>query len=72
MLIALLVGLPAGLIAALYQNKPVDLLVRTLALLGGATPVYWLAIVMLSIFTHGSAGCRGRGGSTLIFLRPRR
>lgn len=50
MLIALVVGLPAGLVAALYQNKPVDLLVRTLALLGGATPVYWLAIIMLNLF----------------------
>jgi peptide/nickel transport system permease protein len=50
MLIALAVGLPAGVIAALYQNRPVDLIVRTLALLGGATPVYWLAIVMLTLF----------------------
>ncbi len=50
MLIALTVGLPAGLVAALYQNKPIDLIVRTLALLGGATPVYWLAIVMLTLF----------------------
>lgn len=50
MLLALLVGLPAGILAALYQNGPVDLAVRTLALLGGATPVYWLAIIMLNLF----------------------
>lgn len=55
MLIALSVGLPAGIVAALYQNKPADLLVRTLALLGGATPVYWLAIVMLNVF-HARLG----------------
>jgi peptide/nickel transport system permease protein len=39
----------------MYQNRPVDLIVRTLALLGGATPVYWLAIVMLTIF-HARLG----------------
>lgn len=50
MVIALFLGLPAGLLAALYQNGPVDLAVRTLALVGGATPVYWLAIVMLNFF----------------------
>ncbi len=55
MLIALLFGLPAGLVAAMYQNGPVDLFVRTLALVGGATPVYWLAIVMLSVF-HARLG----------------
>ncbi len=55
MLISLLFGLPAGLIAALYQNRPADLIVRTFALLGGATPVYWLAIVMLDVF-HARLG----------------
>ncbi len=55
MLISLVFGLPAGLIGALYQNRPADLIVRTLALLGGATPVYWLAIVMLNVF-HAQLG----------------
>ncbi len=55
MLISLVFGLPAGLVAALYQNRPADLIVRTFALLGGATPVYWLAIVMLNVF-HAQLG----------------
>lgn len=55
MVLALLFGIPAGLIAALNRNRPVDLLVRTLALIGGATPVYWLAIVMINLF-HAQLG----------------
>ncbi len=69
MLIALLVGLPAGLIAALNQNKPLDLLVRMLALLGGATPVYWLAIVMLNLF-HVQLGLVPGPGRLDAYLFP--
>ena len=69
MLIALLVGIPAGIIAALYQNRPVDLIVRTLALLGGATPVYWLAIVMLSVF-HAQLGVLPGPGRLDAYLFP--
>lgn len=69
MLIALLVGLPAGLIAALNQNRPLDLLVRTLALLGGATPVYWLAIVMLNFF-HVQLGLLPGPGRLDAYLFP--
>ena len=69
MLIALLVGIPAGIIAALYQNRPVDLIVRTLALLGGATPVYWLAIVMLNVF-HAQLGVLPGPGRLNAYLFP--
>jgi peptide/nickel transport system permease protein len=52
---AALFGLPAGVIAALWQDRPVDLVVRTFALIGGATPVYWLAILVLQVF-HANLG----------------
>lgn len=55
MVFAVLLGFPAGVLAALWQDRPLDLAVRTLALIGGATPVYWLAILMLQWF-HAQLG----------------
>lgn len=69
MLFAVAFGLPAGLIAALNQNKPVDVAVRTFALLGGATPIYWLAILLLSLF-HTQLGILPGPGRLDAFLIP--
>ena len=71
MLISLVFGLPAGLIAALYQNRPADLLVRTFALLGGATPVYWLAIVMLYLFHARLGWLPGPGRLDAYLFEPK-
>jgi peptide/nickel transport system permease protein len=48
--IALLVAVPAGTIAAVRRDSPIDLAARVLALLGQSTPVYWLGIMLILIF----------------------
>ncbi|MCL6531271.1 MAG: ABC transporter permease, partial [Meiothermus ruber] len=45
-LVTLLLGVPAGILAALRQNKATDVTVRILALIGGATPVFFLAVLL--------------------------
>jgi len=54
-LIAILIGVPFGIVAALTQNRLPDVTVRILALLGGATPVFFLGILLLQVF-HGQLG----------------
>ncbi len=72
MVFAVVFGLPAGLVAALYQDRPLDLGVRTLALMGGATPVYWLAILALEFF-HGRLGwLPGPGELSPYLIEPHR
>lgn len=44
--LTLLIGIPAGIVAALNQNKTTDLTVRILALIAGATPVFFLAVIL--------------------------
>jgi peptide/nickel transport system permease protein len=46
MTLALLVGVPAGVVSALYRNGLVDQLTRTLALSGVSFPVFWLALML--------------------------
>ena len=50
MLIALVVGIPLGMLAAARRNSWVDGLVVTVASLGVAVPNIWLAMVLIALF----------------------
>lgn len=45
--IACAIGLPAGIISALYHNSPLDLLVRLLAITGLSMPSFWTGTLVL-------------------------
>ncbi|MEW6232186.1 MAG: ABC transporter permease [Chloroflexota bacterium] len=49
--IALLIGVPAGIISALKQNRPVDNLARILALTGLSIPVFWQGTMFILILS---------------------
>ena len=51
MVLGSLIGVPAGLIAALKQDSWFDLFVRTIGLLGFSIPRYWLAILLVILFS---------------------
>jgi peptide/nickel transport system permease protein len=48
--LALLVAIPAGVLAALERNSFVDVAARLVSLAGQSTPVYWLGIMLILIF----------------------
>ena len=50
MIFALVIGIPAGVIAALYRGTFVDTLMMIFALSGVSFPVFWLAIILIYIF----------------------
>jgi peptide/nickel transport system permease protein len=50
MVIALLISLPLGVVAALRANGPVDRVSTGLALLGVSTPNFWLGILLIQLF----------------------
>jgi peptide/nickel transport system permease protein len=50
MLIAVLVGIPAGVIAAVRQGKASDYLARIAALIGLSVPHFWLGLLMILWF----------------------
>ena len=49
-LIALLIGLPIGILAAVWRNSPVDHLSRVLSLLTASMPSYWVAYLLILLF----------------------
>ena len=50
MLIALAVGIPAGVIAAVKKNSWIDNLTMSGSLLGVSMPVYWLGLLLVYLF----------------------
>ncbi|MCX5918596.1 MAG: ABC transporter permease [Deltaproteobacteria bacterium] len=51
MVIALLVAIPVGIISAIRRNSILDHIGMTGALLGQSTPVFWLGIMLILIFS---------------------
>jgi peptide/nickel transport system permease protein len=49
-LVALLIALPLGIIAALKRNSWVDSLCTVVAVAGQATPIFWLGIMLIIVF----------------------
>jgi peptide/nickel transport system permease protein len=49
-LIALLVGVPLGVVAAIKKDGPVDHVARLVSLVGVSIPIFWLATVSLVLF----------------------
>ena len=50
MVLALLVGIPLGILAAVRRNRPTDQTISSTALLGVSTPDFWLAFLLILVF----------------------
>ncbi|WP_408959257.1 ABC transporter permease [Natrinema sp. 74] len=50
-LLALAIGIPAGIVSAVKRGEPADELGRVAALAGIATPNFWLGLVLLLVFS---------------------
>jgi peptide/nickel transport system permease protein len=49
-LVAMLIGIPAGIVAAVRQRKPEDYVATSAALVGLSVPHFWLGLMMISLF----------------------
>jgi peptide/nickel transport system permease protein len=68
--VILAIGLPLGVLAALYQNRWPDTLARLVALIGGAVPSFWLALLLIWLFAVrlDVLPSFGRGGPDHLIL----
>jgi peptide/nickel transport system permease protein len=53
LVVALLIGIPLGLVAGIYQGKPVDRWITFIAILKYSLPSYVLGILLLTFFAGG-------------------
>jgi peptide/nickel transport system permease protein len=70
MVVAVLISLPAGVIAALNRNRWPDYSATSFAILGEAMPNFWLGIMLILIFAVqlGWFPVSGRGGFSHLIL----
>ncbi|MHA6690721.1 ABC transporter permease [Devosia sp. A449] len=45
--IATLIGVPLGILAGIYENRPLDTAIQTFNILGLAAPVFWVGLMLL-------------------------
>lgn len=69
LLIALLIGIPAGIWSAVYRNRLPDHLVRIFALVGGSLPIFWLGLIAVDLF-YNEWSLLPAGGRLDDFLPP--
>lgn len=50
MTLAVLIGLPLGLVSAVYRDRPIDHVARVISIIGSATPTFWFALILLLLF----------------------
>ncbi len=70
-LIAVVVGVGLGILAAIRQNRLTDHLLRVLSLTGVSMPTFWLALVALYVFFFRLAWLPGTGRLDPQFSEPR-
>lgn len=51
MALAALIGLPLGITAAVWRNTWLDTVIRTAATIGQSTPLFWLALMLMLVFS---------------------
>ncbi|QCK84907.1 ABC transporter permease [Phreatobacter aquaticus] len=70
-LLALGIGIPLGITAAVWRDTWVDHVARVVSLIGVSSPTFWLAFIMLAIFYGGLEIAPGPGRLDAIALPPR-
>lgn len=71
-LVAILLGIPAGVISAIYRNRWPDQVARTGSLVGVSLPVFYLGLLLLVIFYYKLGWFPGAGQLSPYTVAPPR
>ncbi|MFB3820026.1 MAG: ABC transporter permease [Candidatus Methylomirabilales bacterium] len=71
-LIGIVVGIPLGVLSAVYRNSLIDQISRVISLIGVSTPVFWLGLVLLLIFYFKLGWLPEPGRLDIMLLEPPR
>jgi len=72
LIVAILVGIPLGVLSAVYRNSPIDHFSRVLSLIGVSVPVFWLGLVLLLIFYFKLGWFPEPGRLDIMLMEPKR
>ena len=69
-LVALLLGIPAGILSAIYKDRIFDHLARIGSLIGASMPVFWLGLLLLGSFYYRLRWLPGPGRLDISAIPP--
>lgn len=69
-LVALLLGIPAGILSAVFKDRTFDHLSRLGALIGASFPVFWLGLLLLGAFYYRLRWLPGPGRLDVVIIPP--
>ncbi|QCI64135.1 ABC transporter permease [Phreatobacter stygius] len=69
-ILALVIGIPLGIMAAVWRDTWIDHVARVVSLVGVSSPTFWLAFIMLAIFYGGLEIAPGPGRLDAIAMPP--
>lgn len=49
--LAILIGIPSGILCAVKRNKPIDYILSTVSMIGVGMPQFWLGILFVLLFS---------------------
>jgi peptide/nickel transport system permease protein len=52
MTVAVAIGVPLGIVSAVWQGRWADYLARVIAILGVSTPTFWLALILILVLAY--------------------
>lgn len=74
MILSIIIGIAAGIIAAIHRNKVWDWIVMVLSLTGISIPVFWLGMMLILLFSSGlgwlPVGGYGKSGDLRHLFLP--
>jgi peptide/nickel transport system permease protein len=70
--VGVVVGIPLGVLSAVYRNSLIDQFCRVISLIGVSTPVFWLGLVLLLIFYFKLGWLPEPGRLDIMLLEPTR
>lgn len=68
-LVAILIGVPSGVVSAVYKDRWQDQVTRVFSLIGTSVPVFYLALVLLAVF-YNLLGVLSGPGQIGIYVSP--
>ena len=69
LLVSIFIGIPTGIWSSLFRNRLPDNVVRVFALIGGSLPIFWLGLIVISMFYY-RLGWLPLGGRIDDFIKP--
>ena len=69
-LLAIVIGVPLGIVAAVRRDSWIDHSARFISLIGVSSPTFWLAFIMLAVFYGGLQIAPGPGRLDYVAMPP--